>query len=156
MSETQTRPPVDPAAAFESLTLLAHRWTALVDALPVMANHALTVPAFVVLTAAAAESGSPIGKLARKRGMKTAQAASALRSLQAAGLVERTTNPDGKGARVAATAKGLETIAALRAGFASLAAEVPEANWRAVPRVAAIVRRSSRIQANQAKAPGEE
>jgi len=150
MSETKSPAPVNPAEAFESLILLSHRWTAMVGASSIMAAHSMTVPSFVILTTAAAEPGTPLGKLSRKAGLEKADAVSAMRSLKIAGLIDEAASPEGKGRNLTATDKGRETLAALRAGFADAAGEVPEANWRAVPRLAAILRRSSRVLAKPA------
>lgn len=141
---TKTPAPVNPGEAYESLLLLSYRWVNLVAASAPMAAHALTVPGFVALAAAAAEPDSALGKIARKAGLDRTAAVEAVRGLRAAGLLEQARRPDGKGASVSVTEKGRETLAAVRAGFAEAAAGIPEANWRAVPRVAAILRIAGR------------
>lgn len=143
---SKTPAPVNPGEAYESLLLLSHRWVNLVAASAPMAAHALTVPAFVALAAAAAQPGSPLGKLARKAGLDRAAAVEAMRGLRATGLVEQARGPEGKGASFTVTEKGRETLAAVRAGFAEAAAAIPEANWRAVPRIAGILRIAGRAK----------
>jgi len=153
MSETTTpaKPQISPTQSFEALTLLSYRWTQLVENSPVMAGHGITVPAFAVLAAAAAEPGSATGKIARKAGVSKTGTAPVLRALRSAGLIDETRSAEGKGRTLKPTEKGQQVLAAMRTEMATLAGQLPEANWRAVPRVAALARRTARL-VNKAEA----
>lgn len=147
MSETETKQkaPVNPAEAFESLTLLAYRWTGLIEASSIMSAHGLTVPSFAVLAAAAAEPGTGAGKLARKAGLSKGGAGPAVRALKTAGLIDETRPAEGKGRMLTPTETGRKALEAVRVDMAALATQLPEANWRAIPRVAATTRRVAKI-----------
>lgn len=146
-AEQTAKPPVNPAEAFETFTLLAHRWTGLVNASPLMTAHGLTVSSFAVLAAAAAEPGNAAGRLARNAGLPKGGAGPAVRDLKTAGLIEEGRAASGKGRTYTPTETGRNALAAVREDIAALAAQLPEANWRAVPRVAAMTRRMAKLSA---------
>jgi hypothetical protein len=132
------RATLSPTEAFEALILLSHTLSQTVEASDILASRNLSLDAFAMLVTIAGEAGTPGVKIAKRAAPLGKASRVARNSLLSAGLIEK--SPDGGARSYVSTAKGLETLAEIRAAGGEAAKGMTDRALRAVPRVASIVR----------------
>ena len=134
------RPAMSATEALEALILLNCRLARDITEAAPLQSRSLSLDGFCVLAELGATPGSSIQKIGKHAAPRGAALRDVAKDLIAAGLIaERADAPKGT-PRHALTDQGRETLDAVRKELAAAVTDVRDAGWRAVPRLASLVR----------------
>lgn len=131
---------VDQVKEFENLILFSHRFNSLLKNSTVFEGAGLSIASFSLLSVVAAEAGVPVHKAFLKAAITDKDEQKSMRQdLTAEGLVvEKSIGGGRKGLEI--TDKGLAAVERVRAELLEAVGKAEVKSWKAVPRLASIVR----------------